>query len=289
MAVETFWVSESRRSERSDILHCKSSRYQCPFKRGDRKAGVQGLGLGLYIASQIAQVHHMEQVRILEHDLLEQLPSLSAASDANEKVILRIAANADSLGTWFLDGISDFTKSTNYLVHLSVDDEDYTAEWLQQGKVVAAVSSSEKPIPGCRRFPLGSLRYHATCSPEFSDRFFHHGVTPKTLAVAPCLTFNQKDRLQSEWVEYVFQKKINLPAHWLPSTQSFVDASLMSMGWGMNPALLVDEHLSEGRLIELVPGKTLTVPLYWHISRLAADRISELTRFVSDAASQKLR
>ncbi|RYG85307.1 MAG: ArgP/LysG family DNA-binding transcriptional regulator, partial [Alphaproteobacteria bacterium] len=93
---------------------------------------------------------HMENVGMLEHDLLEGLPSLADKDDFRQRVTIRIATNADSLGTWFLEAMSEFSKSSSYLLNISVDDEDYTGDWLQQGKVVAAVSSSERPISGCR-------------------------------------------------------------------------------------------------------------------------------------------
>jgi len=231
---------------------------------------------------------HMENVGILEHDLFKGLPALTDAGDLVHRVTLRIATNADSLGTWFLEAMSEFSKSSGYLLNLSVDDEDYTAEWLQQGKVIAAVSGSEKPVSGCRRFSLGALRYHATASPEFVARHFSDGVTPEALAGAPALTFNQKDRLQSAWVRHTLGRDVNLPTHWLPSTQSFVDASLMGMGWGMNPTHLVKDHLEAGRLMDLIPDQTLDIPLYWHINRLAADRLAGLTLTVTDVAGRML-
>lgn len=231
---------------------------------------------------------HMENVGILEHDLFKGLPSLAEPGDLQQRATLRIATNADSLGTWFLEALSEFSKSSNYLLNLSVDDQDYTAEWLRKGKVTAAVSGSEKPISGCRRFSLGVLRYHATASPEFVARYFPGGVTPGALTDAPSLTFNQKDRLQSEWARQTLETDLNFPTHWLPSTQSFVDASLMGMGWGMNPIHLVKGHLEAGRLIELVPGKTLDIPLYWHINRLAADRLGNLTLKVIEVAGRLL-
>ncbi|CDN58369.1 LysR family transcriptional regulator ArgP [Neorhizobium galegae] len=231
---------------------------------------------------------HMENVGILEHDLLKELPSLADPHGPQQRVTLRIATNADSLGTWFLEAMAEFSKSSDYLLNLSVDDQDYTSDWLQQGKVIAAVSGSDKPISGCRRFPLGALRYHATASPGFITRRFAGGVTPETLADAPSLTFDQKDRLQSDWVRQTLGESVSLPTHWLPSTQSFVEASLMGMGWGMNPIQLVRDHLEAGRLVELLPGKTLDVPLYWHINRLAADRLNALTRCVSEVAGRTL-
>lgn len=231
---------------------------------------------------------HMENVGILEHDLFKGVPSLADHGDQKERVTLRIATNADSLGTWFLEAISEFSKSSSYLLNVSVEDEEYTAEWLRQGKVIAAVSGSEKPISGCRRFSLGALRYHATASPEFVARYFPEGVTLEAVATAPALTFNQKDRLQSEWVHRSFGAELNLPNHWVPSTQSFVDAALMSMAWGMNPTYLVEEHLSAGRLVELIPGKVLDIPLYWHINRVAADRLATLTRKVTEASKRNL-
>ena len=105
------------------------------------------------------------------------------------------------------------------------------------------------------------------------ERHFPAGVTAEAIATAPALTFNQKDRLQHEWVRQAFGQDIAFPTHWLPSTQSFVDASLAGMGWALNPVQLVREHLASGRLVELVAGATLDRPLSWQVNRLAADHL----------------
>jgi LysR family transcriptional regulator (chromosome initiation inhibitor) len=231
---------------------------------------------------------HMENVGILEHELFTSFPALADNDDLHQRYTLRVATNADSLGTWFLEAVSEFSKSSSFLFEISVDDQDYTAEWLAQGKVIAAVSGSHKPIAGCRRYSLGVLRYHATASPAFVATYFPDGVTPEALAHAPTLTFNQKDQLQSEWVRRTLQADVRLPTHWLPSTQSFVDATIMGMAWGMNPHHLVQNHLSAGRLVELIPGITLDIPLYWHINRFASDRLATLTAKIVEVAEQTL-
>ena len=231
---------------------------------------------------------HMEHVGMLEQDLLKGLPSLADPDGRQQRVTLRIATNADSLATWFLQAMSEFSQSSRYLLDIAVDDQDHTADWLQQGKVIAAVTGTDKPISGCRRYFLGALRYHATASPDFVERHFAQGITPASMAQAPSMTFNQKDRLQADWVRSVLGRDVNLPTHWLPSTQSFVDASLMGLGWGMNPRPLVQEHLATGRLVELVPGQTLDIKLYWHINRLAADQLTPLTQKVIEVSAKKL-
>ena len=231
---------------------------------------------------------HMENVGMLESELLEHLPALSDRDSPEQRVTLQIATSADSLGTWFLEAMADFSKSSNYLLNISVDDQDHTAEWLERGRVIAAVTSMEKPVSGCRRYSLGALRYHATASPDFIRRHFPDGVTPEALARAPSLTFNQKDRLQAEWIRRVHATDINVPTHWLQAAQGFVDASLLGMGWGMTPIHLTEDHIKAGRLVELIPGTPLDVLLYWQISRLAADRLTGLTQKVIEVARRSL-
>lgn len=229
---------------------------------------------------------HMEHVGMLEMELIEQLPGLPMAPV--QRATLSIATNADSLGTWFLKAVSKFTRNADYLLNIATDDEDYTAEWLQRGRVLAAVTSHKKPVRGCHVTPLGALRYHATASPAFVERHFSKGVSLETIAQAPALTFNQKDRLQHEWIRRTFRRSITYPTHWLPSTQSFVDASLLGMGWGLNPAQLVKQHLTAGRLVELVPGAVFDIPLFWQVSRFAADRLSGLTQSIVTTAKREL-
>lgn len=232
---------------------------------------------------------HMENVGMLEGELMTHLPALADPAEPQHPVTLHIATSADSLGTWFLSAMSDFSRRSRYLLNIALDDEEHTAEWLQRGRVLAAVTSLEKPIPGCRCTPIGALRYHATASPAFMSEHFAGGVTQEAISRAPALTFNQKDRLQSRWLRQAFGRDFVHPTHWLPSTQGFLDASLTGMGWCMNPALLAGPHLATGRLVELIPKTPLDVPLYWQINRLAADRLAELTRAVVAAARMHLR
>ncbi|KFI30198.1 LysR family transcriptional regulator [Haematobacter missouriensis] len=229
---------------------------------------------------------HVEQVGLLEQDLLRHLPGL--AEVAGQRVTLNIATNADSLGTWFLPAVAPFIAETGYLLNIGIDDQDHTADWLRSGRVLAAVTGLETPVQGCRIQRLGSLRYHATASPVFIARHFPHGVTAAAMADAPALTYDQKDRLQHRWLETQLGQGAVSPTHWMPSTQGFVDATLAGMGWALNPAALVAQSLDDGRLVELIPGAVLDVPLYWQVNRLASERLAPLTRSIVAAARRSL-
>lgn len=236
----------------------------------------------------LALCRHMERVGMLEKGLIRELPELSDPEGNGQPVTLNVATNADSLGTWFLQAIASFTKVTDYLVDVAIDDEDHTADWLRRGRVLAAVTALERPVQGCRVIPLGTLRYQATASPDFVARYFPGGLTEEAFQRAPALTFNQKDRLQQIWAREEFGRDLSFPTHWLPSTQSFLEGSIAGMGWSLNPVQLAKPHLERGNLVELVPGRVFERKLFWQINRLVADQLHALTQSVLAVARQKL-
>ena len=233
---------------------------------------------------------HVEQVGLLEHELRGALPKLTRAGGRDDKVTLRVAVNADSLGTWFVGALAQFVagENANALVDIAVDNEEHTVEWLRAGDVLAAVTAHAQPVQGFNSLPLGRLTYLAVASPGFVKRYFPEGVTAAALGAAPSLKFNHKDRMQGQWIRRVCRRDVAIPSHWFPATQAFLDASLAGIGWGMNPAQLVREHLKSGALVELVPGRSLAVPLYWQHTRLQVPMLGRLTRAVVEAARGKL-
>ena len=66
-------------------------------------------------------------------------------------------------------------------------------------------------------------------------------------------------------------------------------AALHGLRWGMNPEVLVAPLLASGDLVELAPGRTLDVPLYWQRWSLDAQVLRALTEAVADAARLGLR
>jgi LysR family transcriptional regulator (chromosome initiation inhibitor) len=232
---------------------------------------------------------HVEQVGMLERELNHALPRLVTGGGADERVTIRVAVNADSLGTWFIGAMAAFLDSDRALLDVAIDDQDHTHEWLRHGEVQAAVTGDARPVQGCDSTALGKMKYCAVASPGYVRRYFPEGVTAESLTAAPSLTFNRKDRLQAQWVRSVCKRDVDVPAHWLPSTQAFIDASVAGIGWGMNPRSLVATHLRDGSLVELVPGKILTVPLFWQHTRLQMPMLARLTKSVVAASTAALK
>jgi len=230
---------------------------------------------------------HVERVGMLEHELRDALPALGMAGDkaAGERVTVRVAVNADSLATWFMAAAAAFAaQEPAALLDLTVDDQDHTAERLRSGAVLAAVTALAQPVAGCNSEALGTMHYVAAASPAFVREYFAKGVGARTLASAPSLVFDRKDRLQARWVRRICHRNVETPRHWIPSPNAFVEAACAGMGWGMHPASMVADAIREGKLLELVPGSTLPVPLYWQQARAAPRLLERMGAAVRAAA-----
>jgi LysR family transcriptional regulator (chromosome initiation inhibitor) len=231
---------------------------------------------------------HADHVGLLEQTLHADIAALAPLPKSR----LRLAVNADSLATWFLDALQQLP---DHLFDLTIDDQDFSADWLKRGEVAGAVTAHATPITGCDSHALGSLRYLATASPAYMARHFAEGVTPATIARAPMLRFDQKDELQRHWIKrYVGTASTTTtaatpPSHGLPSSQGFVEASLRGLGWGMNPEPLVRAHITAGRLVEIMPDAPFDTPLYWQSSRLLRTALTPLTRAIRQTARLGLR
>src|SRR5882762_1370914 len=154
---------------------------------------------------------HVEQVGLLEQELRGALPKLVQTNGGKDRVTLRVAVNADSLGTWFIGAMAQFVDGEKALVDIALDNEEHTVEWLRSGEVLAAVTAHAQPVQGFNSVALGRLNYVAVTSPAFMQRYFPEGVTAASLANAPGLTFNRKDRLQSQWIRKVCRRDVDMP------------------------------------------------------------------------------
>jgi LysR family transcriptional regulator (chromosome initiation inhibitor) len=223
---------------------------------------------------------HAEEVGLLERALAADLGGIGAGPAR-----LRLAVNADSLATWLVPALA--AAGPGLLFDIVVDDQDHSADWLRRGEVAAAVTAHASPVQGCDLLPLGRLRYLATASPAFAARWFPDGPTAAALAAAPALTFDAKDRLQRDWAAEAAGRPVALPAHRLPSSTAFVEAAILGLGWGMNPEVLVRDHIAQGRLVALSP-RPLDTPLSFQWTRRLAGPLSPLRAAVRQAAARVL-
>ena len=229
---------------------------------------------------------HGEQVALLENELRRAHPALLQPDDHSPAPTLRLAVNADSLSTWFMDAMAAFTAGGNELLDICIDDQEHTAQRIRQGDVLAAVTASAAPIAGCNLWPLGSVRYVAAASPAFVARYFAaEGTTAAAMAQAPMMTFDRKDRLQEQWLQQQgLLGRRQAPRHFVPSNDGFIRACEVGMGWGMHPAALIARQCRAGTLVELLPGTGMDMALHWVHTRAAQAGLERLTQCVMAAA-----
>ena len=175
------------------------------------------------------------------------------------------------------------------MLDLALEDEAHTGNRLKSGEVLAAVTSDGQAVTGCRCYPLGAIDYVAVASPEYRERNFPEGVTAKALEIAPILRFDRRDGLQERWARSVLGlNHFAPPTHWVPSTPSMLALTLSGLGWAMTPVHLARAPLAAGQLVELMPERPLSVPLYWQRTRLGAELLEQLTSAVRSTATEWL-
>ncbi len=213
---------------------------------------------------------HVERVRLLEGEVAGLLPGLAGAGQ-DGPLTLRVAVNADSLGTWFMPAAAAFARDTGALLDLVLDAEEHTAGRLRGGEVLAAVTADPEPVQGCRTRPLGALRYVAAASPDGPRAWFPDGPTPRgpggsTGAALRPAGPRSRPAGPARSPAWIWRPRpIGCPRPAASSTPAWRGSAGASI-----PLALVEGHLAAGRLVELAPGHRLDVPLHWQFARIGA-------------------
>lgn len=230
---------------------------------------------------------HVEQVTLLQHELAEHLAS-RGEGEGTATVSIRIAVNSDSLATWFPDVIRIAADELNVRVEVIPDDQEFTEERLRSGDALAIVTSTDRAIPGCQTYPLGSMDYMAIASPEFVARYLGEGITARSLSRSPSIRFDRKDTLPQQWLELAFGETRKLSSHYVPSYEAHILACAQGIGWAMMPSESVNPLIDAGKLVELVPNVRVEIPLFWTSRSQSSSILNKLAQTVSDVAKDRL-
>ena len=233
---------------------------------------------------------HTKQMRLLRADLERDLQELapSAPGGTREDERISIAINADSIATWAMGALHDLVRQRLPL-EIIVDDQDFTQEWLRSGQVLGCVTTLKQALRGCKMVPLGAMPYVAVASAAFAQQYLPQGLTPHNFREVSFLSFNRKDDMASEFVARAFGlKRVALNHLFVPSAEGQMRA--VAAGWavGVVPELLVRGALADGSMVDLAPGRALSIELYWHCWNLESELLDALTAALTGAAAQAL-
>lgn len=230
-----------------------------------------------------AIVRMARQVALLEHETLSAL-GLEAGGG---RVRVPLAVNADSMAIWFLAPLARLASRMGVEFDLHRDDQNFTARLLESGEVMAAVTSEATPVSGCTVTRLGVLRYEASATPQFVERWFSDGINAATLREAPFVDFDRRDTLQHVWLASQGVEEHGIPRHFVPASHDFAQAVILGLGWGMLPESQAAEAAASGAIVRL-GGDPVRVPLYWQQWNLRSQLLDEIAREVADEASRVL-
>jgi len=234
---------------------------------------------------------HAKQLRLLRADLERDMGELghsSAASAMREDERISIAINADSIATWALPALGELARE-GLPLEVITDDQDFTHEWLREGQVLGCVTTLRQALRGCKVVGLGAMEYIAIAAPGYRDAHCPRGLTPANFRQLPFVAFNRKDDMQSEFVGRALGlRRVVLRQLFVPSSEGQVRAVLAGWGLAVVPLLLVRGLLEQGLLVDVLPGHSLPIQLYWHCWNLQSEVLDSLTRALQDNARRTL-
>ncbi|MEW2186867.1 LysR family transcriptional regulator ArgP [Streptomyces cellulosae] len=225
------------------------------------------------------------QVARLERDAYAEL----GLSGVGEPTRVSIAVNADSLATWFLDALVRLPARSRLCFELRREDESHTAALLRAGTVMAAVTSSPDPVPGCSVRRLGTMRYLPVAHPEFAAELLTAPLE-ESVAAAPVVVFDRRDDFQDGFVRRLTGGRTGASRlrHYVPTSEGFAEAVAAGLGWGMVPQAQAVPLLEAGRVMVFAPGREADAALYWQQWKLDSPALAAVADAVTRTAARAL-
>ncbi|MFD0995535.1 LysR family transcriptional regulator (chromosome initiation inhibitor) [Pseudoclavibacter chungangensis] len=217
-------------------------------------------------------LRYARQVRLLGEEARREL---GGDEDGTGWTEVPIAVSAESLELWFLDLVDHLPADSRIALRLFRVDEHHTTEPLRDGSVFAAITVSPEAVQGCSVESLGVMPYVAVATPELVALAADEGIER-----VPVIDFDDADPLQRRFLKQLGARN-PVTGYVLPTTAAFASGIRRGLGWGFMPATAVAEELADGRLAPILPGASVTVPLYlqrWNIASTVLDTVSEAVR-----------
>ena len=224
------------------------------------------------------------QIQAVSQEALRELGADDAGEGSGPSVVA-LAVNADSLDTWFLAALAELGGA---VFDLRREDENRTAGLLRRGEVMAAVTTSRDPVPGCAVRRLGRMRYAPRAAAAFRAEWFPDGMTVAALSRAPMVLFDRDDAIQDRYLRRRARRWLHPPRHYIPESGPFFQAVRLGLGWGMIPDLQLARDTGAD-LVDLDPAGGMDVELYWQQWRVAGPTLERVARAVQATAAQFLR
>lgn len=200
------------------------------------------------------------------------------------RVPLAVAVNADSLATWFRPVLAAAAHWGEAALRLRLEDEAHTQILLRRGDVLGAVTRDATPVSGCEVIELGRMRYLAVATAELRSRY--STIEGVDWARLPALRFGPNDVLQDADLDGRLAPEVRRRrrvSH-VPSSEAFVEAARVGLGWALLPEAQASPLLETGELVRL-DDRVLEVPLHWQRWRLESVLLDQLTDAVVTASA----
>ncbi|CAB1211103.1 LysR family transcriptional regulator ArgP [Acinetobacter bouvetii] len=231
-----------------------------------------------------ALLTYLEHRKRLEQQLIQDF-NTQAKSDGF--YALRIATNADSLATWLLPTLASTLIDHQITLQLQVADQSQTHQLLEAGKVSACISTQSNAMNGCVAHKIGQMNYRMVATPDFNQRWFSSGFNRENIRKAPAVMYNEQDHLHSDVIlQHFGLSRQCYPFHLIPSSNTFAEAILQGLGFGLVPDYQIGDCLKHGELVELLPAHPSEVTLYWHHWKQQPEALQQLTKVLIKQAAE---
>lgn len=207
--------------------------------------------------------------RLIVHHRNVKLMEASLDIDLGNSVSMpeiAIAIDADSLATWFPDTLYALLAPPRCQLDVRLADSDSALQMVRDGSVfgcVAAESGTALDAAAATSVtPLGMLRYVCVATPVFAGHWFGDGFSAEAVQLAPAVV--GQHGLLARFLAEKLSMREPFPHHTLPVETARRGCVQDGLAYGLMPQRLAAPALATERLVDLLPGSTLDVPLSWH-------------------------